>query len=259
MGKNLAIYSVFHKTYWIPSNELYIPIQVGFADNIVSEEKAICRDNTGDNISEKNKSYCELTAIYWVWKNKKYDYIGIDHYRRHFCITKKKDKKSCILKMFEVEKYLSPDVVILPKKRHYWIETNYSQYVHAHNEIDLIKTKEILKEKYPDYLDPYDEIMKKRSGHRFNMMIMPWHIFDSYCTWLFSVLFELEKRLDISNYSDNDQRVFGYVAERLLDVYILRNNIKVHEMNYVFMDKENWMKKIACFVGRSIKGCVKLK
>ena len=251
-NKYVTIYSVYHKNYWIPEDELYEPIQVGFADDIVYKDKVICRDNTGDNIAEKNKFYCELTAVYWIWKNKRFDYIGIDHYRRHFCISKSKNKKECILKESEVSKYLSNDTVILPKKRHYWIETNYSQYAHAHNEIDLIKTRDIIKEKYPDYIDSYDSVMKKRSGHRFNMMIMPWTIFDSYCTWLFSILFELEKILDISNYSEKDQRVFGYVSERLLDVYLTKNKINIYEMNYVFMDKEQWGKKILTFIRRKL-------
>lgn len=252
--KSVKIFSVFHKPYWIPSDDLYEPIQVGYGDSIYNQGIKISRDDTGNNISDKNQSYCELTAIYWVWKNKKYDYIGVDHYRRHFCISKSMEKKKCILHLSEIQDYLFPDVIILPKKRHYWIETNYSQYSHAHNEIDLIKTREIIQEKYPDYLDDYDFVMKKRSGHRFNMMIMPWILFDSYCTWLFAILFELEKVLDISKYSDSDKRVFGYVAERLLDVFLVHKKIEYYEMNYVFMDKEKWCSKIFSFIKRKLYG-----
>lgn len=248
--KDVKIYSVFHKPYWYPTDNLYVPIQVGFLENLNIPN--IIRDNTGDNISEKNKSFCELTAIYWVWKNAKHDYVGIDHYRRHFSLKVSKDKKSCIITEKDILPLLSSDVVILPKKRHYWIETNYSQYAHAHNEIDLIKTKEILASLYPDYIEPFEIVMGKTSGHRFNMMIMPWKVFDSYCTWLFSILFELEKVLDISQYSDYDYRVFGFVAERLLDVYLLKNGIKTRNIGYVFMDNERWGKKILSFVKRKI-------
>lgn len=249
-NKTVIIYSVYHKEYWIPSDELYIPIQVGYESNILHNSKCICRDNTGENITNKNKSFCELTAVYWIWKNTKTDYVGLDHYRRHFCLSKKKNKKECILKKTEILSLLNPNIVFLPKKRHYWIETNYSQYVHAHNEIDLIKTRNVIKETQPEYLNTFDVVMGKRSGHRFNMMIMPWQIFDAYCMWLFPILFELEAQLDISTYTEKDKRVFGYISERLLDVYLQKNRIQTKELNYVFLDKENWIKKIAAFLKR---------
>lgn len=249
-----SIYSVFHKKYWCPSDVVYTPIQVGFADDLsIPERGVLVRDNTGDNISDRNASYCELTAVYWVWKNVTgLDYVGFDHYRRHFCLKKTRDKKNSVITGQQLEKLVASDVVILPQKRHYWIETNYSQYVHAHHEIDLMKTREILAEKYPDYLAPYDRIMKKTSGHRFNMFIMPWNIFCEYCAWLFDILFELEKRLDISSYSQYDARVFGFIGERLLDVYLDKNAIKTKEIPYVFMDDEKWGRKIINFLKRKI-------
>ena len=63
MGKDVRIYSVFHKPYWFPDNELYVPIQVGFAGPIEKDGKPIIRDDSGDNISQKNRTFCEMTAV----------------------------------------------------------------------------------------------------------------------------------------------------------------------------------------------------
>ena len=144
--------------------------------------------------------------------------------------------------------------VILPKKRRYWIETTYDQYVHAHNAQDLDKTREILARKYPDYLPAFDQVMKSTSGHRFNMFVMRRDLLDRYCSWLFDVLFTLEAELDISSYSPNDARVFGFVSERLLDVWVETNHIVYKEIPYLFMEKQNWLRKGGAFLKRKFIG-----
>ena len=77
--------------------------------------------------------------------------------------------------------------------------------------------------------------------------------FDEYCSWLFSILFEVEKKLNISNYSPNDARVFGFLGERLLDVWLDANNLKYYENNIVNCEKQNWIKKGYNFLFRKIK------
>ncbi len=245
---DIRILVATHKPYWMPEDGIYLPMQVGFADDL-----GFTRDNTGDNISSKNKNYCELTALYWAWKNLEADYIGLAHYRRHFTLKKGSDKHELPITGKELEPLLKDYDVILPRKRYYYIETSYSQYVHAHHKEDLDLTEKILCEKYPEYLDAYKEVMGKTSGHRFNMFIMKKDVFDGYCSWLFDILFELEKRLDISTYSTNDARVFGFVGERLLDVWITRNKITYKEIPYVFMENQNWIKKGGAFVKRKFK------
>lgn len=96
--------------------------------------------------------------------------------------------------------------------------------------------------------------MKRTSGHKFNMLIMKRELLDDYCTWLFDLLFELEKRLDISAYSANDKRVFGFVSERLLDVWIGTNQIEYQEMPVLFMEKQNWLVKGKNFLKRKLRG-----
>lgn len=240
-----------HKTYRMPSDEMYIPVHVGAAGK---NSLGYTGDNTGDNISEKNKNYCELTGLYWAWKNLNADYIGLSHYRRHFSIKPQSDRWASILTKEQLELLLKDCDVVLPKPRNYFIESNYSQYAHAHHAIDLDTTRAILSEKYPEYIPVYDNYMKRTTGHRFNMFIMKKEKFDAYCSWLFDVLFELERRLDISQYSQNDSRVFGFVSERLIDAWLETNSVKYKEIPCMFMEKQNWLVKGFNFLKRKVVG-----
>ena len=246
-----------HKKYWMPDDEIYLPLHVGAEGKKDAEGNDLdfgyAKDNTGDNISKKNPNYCELTGLYWAWKNLDADYIGLAHYRRHFSSSRITfDKKQKVITKAELEKALSGYEVIVPKPRNYWIETNYSQYAHAHHAIDLDTTRTILAERYPTYVAAFDKSMKRTVGHRFNMFIMTRERLSEYCTWLFDVLFELERRLDISSYSKNDSRVFGFVSERLLDVWLETNAVRYREMGYVFMEKQNWFVKGYRFISRKL-------
>lgn len=249
---DIKIIVATHKKYWMPSDSMYLPVHVGAKGK---ESIGYQRDDEGDNISEKNANYCELTGLYWAWKNLDADYVGLAHYRRHFSNrNKSSDKTRRVITKGELEEKLKKTDVLLPTPRNYWIESNYSQYVHAHHAIDLDTTKQILEEKYPEYLTAWDECMKKTSGHRFNMFIMKRDKFDAYCKWMFDVLFELENRLDISSYNKNDSRVFGFVSERLLDIWIQTNNVDYMNTSYIFMEKQNWLKKGSSFLMRKLKG-----
>lgn len=238
-----------HKHYRMPLDKIYVPMQAGRAVSQM-DLSDIAGDDTGDNISHKNKNYCELTCLYWAWKNMQADYTGLCHYRRHFAMNINSDKWQRIADGDYIEKLLNENEIILPKKRNYYIETTYQQYIHAHNKQDLDKTEEILKEFYPQYLSAYKNVMDSTKGHRFNMMIMRKDLFENYCEWLFDILFKLEERLDISEYSDYDKRVFGFVSERLLDVWINTNNIKYTELPVVNMENQHWVRKGINFLKR---------
>jgi len=251
--EKIKIVVATHKKYQMPTELMYVPVQVG------AEGKALIGytpDNTGDNISAKNANYCELTGLYWLWKNAMddADAIGLVHYRRHFTQKKSKDKWDCIATEEQVRAMLEKAPIILPKKRNYFIETNYSQYAHAHHAIDLDTAREIFSEKYPEYLHAYDSVMKRTKGHRFNMFIMEKRYAEEYCSWLFDILFELEKRLDITKYSVNDARVFGFVGERLLDVWLEKNGYEHVELHAVFMEDEHWLSKGVNFLKRKLAG-----
>ena len=90
--------------------------------------------------------------------------------------------------------------------------------------------------------------------HIYNMFIMKKDIFDGYCQWLFDILFQVEREVDISGYSAYDKRVFGFVSERLLDIYLEANNIGYKEVPVMFMEQQNWLKKGGAFLRRKFFG-----
>ena len=244
----LAMVVATHKQYAMPQDAVYLPVFVGAA---LSDDAAVppgfARDDGGESISAKNRSWCELTALYWAWKNTKADAVGLVHYRRHF------RGRGGIAGGAEICEALSRADAVLPKKRNYFIESTSSQYIHAHHAEDLDETRRILEERHPDFLPAFDSVMKSTSGHRFNMMVMRRPLLDDYCAWLFGVLSELERRLDISAYSDYDRRVFGFVAERLLDVYIVARNVNFVEMPVMHLESQHWPGKIAAFLMRKFR------
>ena len=77
-----------HKEYRMPDDSIYLPLHVGAEGKVDADGQPLdlgwTKDNTGDNISRLNPGFCELTGLYWAWKNLKADYIGLVHYRRHF-------------------------------------------------------------------------------------------------------------------------------------------------------------------------------
>ena len=250
--KNIVILVATHKSAQMPEDDIYLPIQVGAQNNSV--DLGFVKDDEGENISQKNPHYCELTALYWAWKNLEADYIGLTHYRRHFIMNHAGDKWSRVASREYIESLLDSNDIILPKPRNYYIETSYSQYVHAHHKEDLDYTRDIISEKYPEYISEYDKLMNSTKGHRFNMFIMKREYYDKYMEWLFDILFELENRLDISSYSDYDKRVFGFVSERLLDVWVQTNKYSYIELPVQYMEKQNWIVKGGRFLKRKFIG-----
>ena len=248
---NIKIIVATHKPYFMPDDPAYIPVQAG-AD--INPLLPYTGDNSGENISAKNRNFCELTCLYWAWKNLEADFLGLVHYRRHFSGKYARDPRKRIITSGELEKLLSSCDIIMPKKRNYFIESNFQQYVHAHHIEDLQATRAVISEKYPDYLTAFDTVMKRTSGYRFNMCIMKKPLFDAYCSWLFDILFEVEKRLDISNYSAYDARVFGFISERLLDIWIEKNNFRTAALPLVNLESQHWGKKICNVLLRKISG-----
>lgn len=247
------IYVAMHKPYEHPEDPLYVPIQVGAAGQ---SSFFAMRDDSGNNISKKNKGYCELTALYWMRYNSDADVLGLVHYRRYFVgrHPMRKDKWQNTLTGEELTQMMQNVDLILPRKRNYIIETTFSHYAHAHHGKDLQMVRTVIKDQCPEYLSAFDIVMKRRTGHRFNMFIMKREALHDYCDWLFPILFELEKRIDISQYDEYNKRVFGFIGERLLDVWLLNRNYRYVEQKVLEIEKPNWIMKGGRFVWRKIKG-----
>ena len=249
---DLKVVVATHKSYWVPEDPAYYPVHVGSFDK--NSIRGFQRDDVGDNISVKNPNYCELTGLYWAWKNLEAGYLGLAHYRRHFASKCFGEKKSRVATGKQLLEAAAISGIVLPKARRYYIETNYSQYVHAHHSEDLEITRDIIAEQDASLLRKYDEVMDRTYGHRFNMFIMRRDLADAWCEWLFGLLSELESRLDIGDYSSNDARVFGFVAERLIDIWIEGNGLAYAEMQVVNLENQHWFKKGLSFLRRKAAG-----
>jgi hypothetical protein len=235
----------------VPNDPLYLPVFAGAAGKPGILPDRFLPDNQGDQISAKNPYYCELTCLYYGWKNLSYHALGLAHYRRYF-MSNKRGKKA-VLTDNEAQNLLKQTNCILPNKRRYYIETNYSHYVHAHNAEGIDKTLQIIREHYPQYAKAADTVMNRTWAHMFNMFIMEKSLCDRYCGWLFELLGRLEQELDITNWDKSEQRVFGYVAELMTDVFLLANDIGYIECRVRFLQKQNWLKKGGAFIWRKIK------
>ena len=253
---NVKIIVACHKACPVPTDPVYFPIQVGAEGK---ESIGFTPDNTGDNISTKNNKISELTGLYWAWKNLPCDYLGLVHYSRYFAARSHFGTASLsdALTGEQVKQLLSRYRVILPKRRKYYIETIYSQYVHTlDGKEHLDVTREIIGRDCPEYLKSFDEVMGRTWGHMFNMFIMPKPLADEYCEWLFRLLFEVDGRIDMRNKSLFDSRRIGSVGERMLDVWLCRqletgkiSREEIHEVPYIYTRKINWFRKVAAFLG----------
>ncbi len=248
---NLRMIVASHKEAWVPSDPVYLPVQAGRAAG--EPLPGFVGDDSGTNISAKNPHYCELTALYWGWKNLDADCLGLVHYRRYFAGRRFGAPRRRIATGAELERQLRRAPVLLPSPRRYFIETNRSHYIHAHHAADLETARAVIAGKFPEYLASFDRVMRRTGGHRFNMFVMRRDVLDGYCRWLFAVLFAVEERLDISAYDPYSARVFGFLGERLLDVYLDREKIPFREMPTVHLESQHWGRKIWNFLRRKFR------
>ncbi len=252
--KDITIMIAAHKPYRMPSDAMYLPVHAGAA--LSDQELGYARDDGGENISAKNRSYCELSVLYWGWKNLESDYIGLVHYRRHFSLSRKgKDPFENILRYEELKPMLYRYALFVPAKRHYVIESLYSHYAHTHYADQLDLTGQIINELYPEYTADFQKVMKRTWGYMFNMMIMRKDLLDEYCQWLFTILEELERRYDGSGLDSFQARFFGRISELLLNVWIERQlesgrirRDQIRELHYIHMEPVNWLVKGSSFL-----------
>lgn len=226
-----------HKPDYFKSDDVYMPIHVGKA--ISKYELGIQDDVTGDNISKENPSFCELTGMYWAWKNlKNVDVIGLCHYRRYFDFNNHVNSTFNLVQIHQskfekmnmnvddkiLKKVLGGNIVVARKET--FPNSNFEMYSIYHSSIDMRFLEHVVQEKCETkYRDAFEKVMHHSNKlSPFNMFLMRWYDFDAYCSWLFPLLFEVKKSINIMNYDSYQTRIFGYMAERLFNVWLVANS-----------------------------------
>ncbi len=217
-----------------------IPVRCGAVYD-KTDGAGIIGDNTGDNISEKRMTFCELTTQYWAWKNVEADYYGFCHYRRYFSFSKniyehdnwetvidnyidEKTQKKYSICNESIREAVEGYDVILPnpiKLENVGLKDVIAQYESGvfldkkHMELAL----DVVKELYPDTYKYVYKFFHSSNLYLCNMAIMKKEIFHEYSKWLFDIAFELEKRIDMTDFSEERKRTVGHITERLMGAY----------------------------------------
>lgn len=242
--KKTKIFICAHKEVELPKHPFFLPVQAGAAlhDRIPGFQP----DDEGDNISDRNPHFCELTCHYWAWKNlKNVDIVGLNHYRRYFDFTCPwpmfaADKRFADVSDFLSHDYKFPDMetmmerydIVLPVARH-WRTSNTLQYYHYHIAKDWETLRQIIKDQTPEYLSAFEKTMDESNvSVGYNMFITRWDLFDAYSSWLFDILFEVERRVPPAD-DPIQSRIYGYMSERLINVFCERHHLHVKHIPLV--------------------------
>lgn len=235
---NVKIIVACHKPDFYKNDSVYMPIQVGKANS--KYDLGIQGDDTGDNISFDNPYFCELSGLYWAWKNlKNVDVIGLCHYRRYFDFNNKLAShidtiQKTVSEFEKIDVGLSDKMIkeiffknaVVVAKEAVFHSSNFDIYSIFHSSIDLRNLENIIKNNCEKkYYDSFVKIMHHSNKFSpFNMFLMRWEDFCQYCSWLFPLLDKLRKITNIDNYDDYQKRIYGYLTERLLNVWLMAND-----------------------------------
>ena len=256
----IKIFTIHHKKdVGLPVFIKYFtPIQVGA--EVSQFDLGILKDNIGQNISNKNKNYAELTANYSLFRNDDFEYIGFMHYRRiftnqnlYFYLTKNKliflfrklsgyfFKKNLSLRQdhsFNISKISFLNIkselllkfvnnkidknidVVLPLKHHFAYINFKEQFCLNHSRIHFELFNDIIIQNYPRLARFVTKVNNSNYMYPYNMFIMKKVHSDEYHEMLFDVLFKLEKLIDINLFKNYQSRIFGFLAERFFNYYI---------------------------------------
>ena len=261
----MSIISIFicaHKEVPLPQHPYFLPIQAG----AILHEKipGYQPDCEGENISDKNPHFCELTCHYWAWKNlKNVDIVGLNHYRRYFDFQRKwpqfsADKHFISTDSFLGQEYQFPDLdrllqkydIILPVARH-WRVSNTQQYADYHIAKDWEMLRQIIKERSPQYIPAFEKTMDySNKSVGYNMFITHWKYFDTYSEWLFDILFEVERCVPPID-DPVQSRIYGYMSERLINVFCKHHHLRIKHVPLI-MPLDNYQKDMNVGIWHSI-------
>ncbi|PIF02085.1 MAG: hypothetical protein CR996_01355 [Draconibacterium sp.] len=261
-SSTVKFYCFYYKVTDIPiCDELYVPVMAG--NSLQKADSRFTGDDTGDSISEENPYYSELTGIYWVWKNTCQDIVGSCHYRRYFTakripfiyklkliaslrINKKKAGfistnninlfRKRLLSRSEIIEILQEYDAILPVRRQfrYSVREHYHKY---HNQTDLVIVEEIIRKKFPAYIQSFQNTINNNWLYTNNIFVLKKDQFNALMNWLFAILFAFKERIDLNNYRDYQSRVFGFMSERLITVWFNHYNLKIKELPVIYFKK----------------------
>jgi lipopolysaccharide biosynthesis glycosyltransferase len=193
-------------------------------------------DDEGDNISEKNKMYHELTAQYWAYKNDSgADYYGFWQYHRYFAFsTDAEDVIHCeslnegVLTKYGIDErriaeYCDDFDIILPEAREIIIEgqklSAYEAISRNFEKKDLDLFIKIITSKYPLYYDALMETLDSKTALGAHLFIMRKDLFMEYSSFLFDVLDEFEAAVDFSIKKQKHLKILNELAKVLLSTF----------------------------------------
>jgi hypothetical protein len=238
IDNQVTIFVATHKQLDINFPEGYVPMQVNCA-NTNEHWEGYYHDDYGDNISEKNPYYCELTVLYSAWKNCCSPIKGLSHYRRYMnsntrvefntrMLCDLEQLEDDVISVSEINRLIDEDdndvLLVMPQGPYPENGRQELEKFCYKEDIDILT--DVIRKDFPDYADTLESVLDSKALYYFNMLIARSGVFDSYCEWLFKVLSKVEARCDISNYDTQHKRLYGYLAEVLLDVYFENNNLK---------------------------------
>lgn len=246
-------------------NPLLIPVRCGavYDDSNSSDTLG---DDTGDNISNRRMTFCEFTVQYWAWKNAEADYYGLFHYRRFLNFSRYRfgeDSYGSVIaekidadaaRIYGLEENVMRDLIerydiILPEPRDVSkfpqkpasIRAHWNQAPDLHAK-DLELMLQVIRQLSPEYYESAREYVDGSICYFCAMHIMKREFFFDYCQWLYPLMFQLEKELDIEFYSTEGRRTIGHLGERLLGIYIhhlkkKRPDVRIKELQTVLFEK----------------------
>lgn len=261
----IRIFAATHRRTAAFESSIIEQIQVG-SGNAKERFENTLHDDEGDNITELNPLYCELTAQYWAWKNVDADYYGFCHYRRYFDFSDVEHEENSWGEVMEkvIDKrtqaeYGLGDAAIRRAIEGYDVVTTRNQDLQAiyggfstplehwsaapdlHDQ-DLIDTMAILELRHPDYAPDVEAYLRGNRSRFCNMFIMRKAVFDEYCAWLFPLLDDFMQVWDKSRCNREALRTPGHLSERLLNIFLMHKertgaNLKVKEVQCVHFEK----------------------
>lgn len=197
-------------------------IQAGAALTRERQSDKMLTDDIGMHISFRNRQFCELTALYWIWKNAKEDIVGMVHYRRHFILPEDWIER---MRRNEVDVILPVPLYVAPS-----VADNYRE---RHDASDWEYMMQYLKENHGLEYSQAEEFFGKNLYSPCNMFIMRKEVLNELCTWLFPILFQTagyggEKEDQYQN------RYPGFLSERLMSFYFEKHG---NRYKVVYADK----------------------